>query len=252
MEPYQPILDAVAEHNDFVRQVIESKLSPLTPLAPAIWSCWKGRARMPLWQAVALSAGFEPIYRLQSGNFAAASLAAEHGLTIEADRYTETLLLARLRHNAEFCKRLALLADRFGGAEMNESHPVEMADVLAVALEMGWSVPDEFKVLAGGGGTAPSTSASPAACPEAVAVPAGAPETPAQKRERLQARVNYWRGQGMRDWTARVAREEGVTVARIRQILSSAKPKEPVGGRKKPRQAATFCSGLMAPSGRTR
>lgn len=242
MEPYQPILDAVAEHNDFVRQVIESKLSPLTPLAPAIWSCWKGRARMPLWQAVALSAGFEPIYRLQSGNFAAASLAAEHGLTIEADRYTETLLLARLRHNAEFCKRLALLADRLGGAEMNESHPVEMADVLAVALEMGWSVPDEFKVLAGGG-TAPSTSASPAARPEAVAVPAGAPETPAQKRERLQLRVNYWRGQGVRDWTARVATEEGVTVARIRQILGKTTPKNPAEG-KNPRQPATFCSGL--------
>lgn len=99
---------------------------------------------------------------------------------------------------------------------------------------------------------APSASASPAARPEAVAVPAGAPETPAQKRERLQARVNYWRAQGVRDWTARVAREEGVTVVRIRQILSSAKPKEPVGGGKKPRQAATFCSGLMAPSGRTR
>lgn len=153
-----------------------SKLSPLIPLAPAIWSRWKGRARMPLWQAAALSAGFEPVYRLQSGNFAAASLAAENGLAIEAERYTETPLLKRLRCDMDFSTRLALLTDRLGGAEMDEAHPVKIADVLAVALDMGWSVPDEFKVLAGGG-TAPSTSASPAACHEAVAVPA-APEAP--------------------------------------------------------------------------
>jgi hypothetical protein len=157
LEPYQPILDAVAEHDDFRRQLTASKLSPLIPLAPAIWSCWKGRARMPLWQAAALSTGFEPVYRLQSGNFAAASLAAECGLAIEAERYTETPLLERLRCDMDFSTRLALLTDRLGGAEMDESHPVKIADVLAVALDMGWSVPDEFKVLAGDG-AAPSAS----------------------------------------------------------------------------------------------
>lgn len=100
---------------------------------------------------------------------------------------------------------------------------------------------------------APDSASAPAAgLPDAVAVPAGAPETPAQRRERLRARANYWKGQGVRDWTERVAGEEGVTVGRIRQILGRAKPEEPTGGRKKPRQAATFCSGLMAPSGRTR
>lgn len=189
MEPYQPVLDAVAEHNDFVRQVIESKLSPLTPLAPAIWSGWKGRARMPLWQAVALSAGFEPVYRLQSGNFAAASLAAECGLAIVAERYTETPLLERLRCDMDFSTRLALLTDRLGGAEMDESHPVKIADVLAVALDMGWSVPDEFKVLVGGG-TAPSASMPPAACsedeagpgPTSASAPAGGLPEPVAKR----------------------------------------------------------------------
>lgn len=170
MEPYQPVLDAVAEHDDLVRQLMASKLSPLIPLAPAIWSRWKGRARMPLWQAAALSAGFEPVYRLQSGNFAAASLAAENGLAIEAERYTETPLLKRLRCDMDFSTRLALLTDRLGGAEMDEAHPVKIADVLAVALDMGWSVPNEFKVLVGGG-AAPSASMPPVACSEDEAGP---------------------------------------------------------------------------------
>lgn len=92
---------------------------------------------------------------------------------------------------------------------------------------------------------APDSASAPAvASPEPVAAPAeAAPETSAQRRERLRVRVNYWRGQGARDWTARVAKEEGVTGARIRQILGEAKPKKPAEGRK-PRQPATFCSGL--------
>lgn len=108
---------------------------------------------------------------------------------------------------------------------------------------------------------APSASAPAVALPEPVAAPAeavpvleaGASETPAQKRERLQQRVNYWKAQDVRDWTARVAREERVTVARIRQILGKAEAKAPTGRKKaKPRQPATFCSGLMAPASRTR
>lgn len=94
--------------------------------------------------------------------------------------------------------------------------------------------------------------------PEPVAAPAEAVpdaeiETPVQKRERLQQRVNHWKAQGVRDWTARVAGEEGVTVARIRQILGKAEAKAPTGRKKaKPRPPATFCSGLMTPAGRTR
>ena len=192
MEPYQHVLDAVAEHDDLVRQLMASKLSPLIPLAPAIWSRWKGRARMPLWQAAALSAGFEPVYRLQSGNFAAASLAAENGLAIEAERYTETPLLKRLRCDMDFSTRLALLTDRLGGAEMDEAHPVKIADVLAVALDMGWSVPNEFKVLVGGG-AAPSASMPTVACsedeagpgPTSASAPAGGlPEPVAERNAR--------------------------------------------------------------------
>ena len=84
--PHAESIESLVAHDDFVRQVIAAKLSPLTPLAPALWSRWKGRTRMHLWQAAALSAGFEPIYRLQSGNFAVASLAAECGLAIESER----------------------------------------------------------------------------------------------------------------------------------------------------------------------
>lgn len=107
----------------------------------------------------------------------------------------------------------------------------------------------------------PSASAPAVAAPEPVATPAeavpspgaGGKETPVQRRERLEQRVSHWKAKGVRNFTARVAEEEGVTEARIRQILSKAKPKKPTGGKKaKPRQPATFCSGLMTPAGRTR
>ena len=103
----------------------------------------------------------------------------------------------------------------------------------------------------------PSASAPAVAAPEPVATPAeavpspgaGGKETPVQRRERLEQRVSHWKAKGVRNFTAIVAEEEGVTEARIRQILSKAKPKKPTGGKKaKPRQPATFCSGLMTPN----
>ena len=190
--PHAESIESLVAHDDFVRQVMAAKLSPLTPQAPALWSRWKGRTRMHLWQAAALSAGFEPIYRLQSGNFAVASLAAECGLAIESERYTEMPLLERLRCDMVFSTRLALLTDRLGGVEMDESHPVKIADVLAVALDMGWSVPNEFKVLVGGG-AAPSASMPTVACsedeagpgPTSASAPAGGlPEPVAERNAR--------------------------------------------------------------------
>ena len=82
---------------------------------------------------------------------------------------------------------------------------------------------------------------------------AGGDETPVQRRERLQQRVDYWKAQGVRDFTKRVAKEEDVTEDRIRKILGKGRTKPATAKPKaKPRPPATFCSGLMTPAGRAR
>ena len=48
-------------------------------------------------------------------------------------------------------------------------------------------------------------------------------ETPAQRRERLQKRVNELKVNGQRNFLAQTAKEEGVSTARLKAILESAK-----------------------------
>lgn len=127
------------------------------------------------------------------------------------------------------------------GAKLNEAAR-EQAREMGEALRA--SVGIHGPAQAAAPEAAPSASASPAARPEAVAGAAEA-ETPAQRRERLQQRVDHWKARGVRDFTKRVAGEEGVTVARIRQILRKPRAKqEPARQKTKPRRPATFCSGL--------
>jgi hypothetical protein len=99
----------------------------------------------------------------------------------------------------------------------------------------------------------PDAQDSASVSTEAGSVGAGEDETPEQRRERIQARVSHWKNQGVRDFTARVASEEKVSVVRIRQILGKGKKESVTKKQKaKPRKPATPFSGLMPPANRTR
>lgn len=99
-----------------------------------------------------------------------------------------------------------------------------------------------------------SASAPAGGLPEAVAGTAGADEEgPVDRARRLADRVEHWKRQGVRDYTARVADEEGLSVGRVRQLRRKLDPKPAASPKKsKPRQKATFCSGLIPPATRTR
>lgn len=109
-------------------------------------------------------------------------------------------------------------------------------------------VPQAVELVAVMPGQAPEAveQDSASASTDAGSAPAGEDEMPEQRRERIQARVSHWKNQGVRDFTARVANEEKVTVARIRQILGRGKKESVTKKQKaKPRKRATPFSGLM-------
>ena len=104
---------------------------------------------------------------------------------------TDTTSIAAL---AERARRIRLHALRMGEVQGQGyiAQALGIADVLAVALDMGWSVPNEFKVLVGGG-AAPSASMPTVACsedeagpgPTSASAPAGGlPEPVAERNAR--------------------------------------------------------------------
>ena len=103
-------------------------------------------------------------------------------------------------------------------------------------------------------GTPSHSASAPASTPEPVAGTAGADkEDPIDRARRLADRVEHWKRKGVHNYTARVADEEGLSVERVRQLLRKLDPKPAASPKKnKPRQKATFCSGLIPPTSRTR
>lgn len=76
-----------------------------------------------------------------------------------------------------------------------ENIVVKVTDFTAWTIGMGWTLPDEF----------PRHKEA---------------ETPAQRRERLKARVTQEKAKGTKDFLVVVAAEEGLSTARVKQIVN--------------------------------
>ncbi len=141
-----------------------------TPLPAPSWVAWKGRARARLWEAVALSMGFEPVaVRYTNAQFVGSSSQADQlaqafpmrRLANESTiRRTELDLLPRLRMDDGFMRRLQVACECVSaGGPLRPVHgiPAQGLEQAVIGLSeftawaqsstVGWTLPDQFPGL---------------------------------------------------------------------------------------------------------
>ncbi len=124
-----------------------------SPLHPVCWEVWAQRRSAPVWQAVALSLGFEPVRRIQrlllvgTAVLAGGASGGESQKRIPGDHlseYHEIPLYQRLRRNMEFSLRLDVAVDQLAAEAGGHEAIVRLADFATLAGRMGWTLPDQF------------------------------------------------------------------------------------------------------------
>ncbi|WP_293999933.1 hypothetical protein [Sphaerotilus sp.] len=131
-------------------------LSPNWALRAPLWSLWSERRSAELWQAVALSLDYDPLYRFQLGVFAAvASTTPKPKPSTEPRQrgddpssFQTIELRERLRRNSGFVLRLEAATDQLGSAEAGERTKVSFHDFRRLADRLNWHLPEGFVSLA--------------------------------------------------------------------------------------------------------
>ena len=145
-------------------------------------------ATAPLWEAVAVSLDTEP-----------SSLVREKPVdpSDAADEFRRRLQIACSHVVGGGLECLA-----YGDTPQN---PVNLAVFGAWARSIGWRLPEWFP-----------------ASPPVPAAPSNE-ESSETRAARLRARMEYHKSRGGRDYTAKTAKEEGISTERLRQILRLAR-----------------------------
>lgn len=133
-------------------------LSPNWALRAPEWSLWSERRSAELWQVVALSLDYDPLYRFQLGVFTgiATTTPAPQPKASAAPRqpgddlssFTTIELLERLRRNPRFVPRLEAATDHLGSTEAGERTKVSFQDFRRLADRLHWKLSEGFKLFA--------------------------------------------------------------------------------------------------------